>query len=71
MTDQWRRRIAELLEAQPALLSTSIHDLLAAEGFTSSSATIAREAGIIARHVGPSCPRTTGRDRWSIAATHR
>ena len=33
LTDRWQRRIAELLEKQPALLSTSIHDVLTAEGF--------------------------------------
>lgn len=42
LTDRWQRRIAELLEAQPALLSTSIHDVLVAEGFGGSYATVVR-----------------------------
>jgi transposase len=44
LTDRWQRRIAELLEERPALLSTSIHDLLVAEGFDGSYATVVREA---------------------------
>jgi len=43
LTDGWRRRIAELLEAQPLLLSTSVHDALVAEGFDGSYATVVRE----------------------------
>lgn len=42
MTDRWQQRIAELVTAQPALLSTSIHDILVAEGFTGSYPTTAR-----------------------------
>jgi transposase len=42
LTDRWRRRIAELLEHQPVLLSTSIHDALKAEGFDGSYATVVR-----------------------------
>jgi transposase len=44
LTDRWKTRIAQLLEQRPALLSTSIHDVLAAEGFAGSYATVVREA---------------------------
>ena len=42
LTDRWQRRIEQLVAAQPALLSTSIHDLLAAERFDGSYITVAR-----------------------------
>jgi IS30 family transposase len=44
VTGRWQRRIAELLEQRPALLSTSVHDVLVAEGFGGSYATVVREA---------------------------
>jgi transposase len=44
LTDRWQTRIAELLDTQPALLSTSLHDLLTAEGFDGSYVTVVREA---------------------------
>jgi transposase len=42
LTDRWQRRIEQLVAAHPALLSTSIHDLLVAEGFDGSYVTVAR-----------------------------
>lgn len=42
LTDRWQRRIEQLVAAHPALLSTSIHALLAAEGFDGSYVTVAR-----------------------------
>lgn len=44
LTEHWRVRIGELLGAQPALLATSLFDLLAAEGFDGSYVTVVREA---------------------------
>lgn len=43
LTDRWRRRIAGLVGEHPSLLSTSIHDVLVAEGFSGSYATVVRE----------------------------
>ena len=42
MTQAWQGRVAELLAVQPKLLSTSVHDLLAAEGFGGSYPTVVR-----------------------------
>lgn len=44
LTGRWQSRIAELLKHQPSLLSTSIHDVLVAEGFGGSYVTVVREA---------------------------
>ena len=43
LTSRWKSRIAELVGEQPALLSTSIFDVLAAEGFAGSYVTVVRE----------------------------
>lgn len=43
MTDRWQGRIADLVREHPALLATSIHDVLAAEGFAGSYATVVRQ----------------------------
>lgn len=42
MTGRWQQRIRELLRAQPMLLSTSVHDIIATEGFGGSYPTTAR-----------------------------
>lgn len=42
LTDRWQRRIEQLVHVHPALLSTSVHALLAAEGFDGSYVTVAR-----------------------------
>ena len=42
MTEAWGARIAELLVAQPALLSTSIHEIIVTEGFTGAYPTTVR-----------------------------
>ena len=42
VTGRWQARITELLREQPALLSTSVFDLLLAEGFAGSYATVVR-----------------------------
>jgi hypothetical protein len=42
LTERWQHRIEQLVEAQPALLSTSIHHVLTAEGFDGSYVTVAR-----------------------------
>lgn len=42
ITEAWQVRVAKLLRAQPSLLSTSVHDVMAAEGFDGSYPTVAR-----------------------------
>lgn len=42
LTARWQARIAELVGEYPALLSTSIYDVLAAEGFEGSYVTVVR-----------------------------
>jgi len=42
MTEQWRTRIASMLEAYPRLLSVSVHNKLVAEGFEGSYPTVVR-----------------------------
>ncbi len=42
MTDEWRSRIASLLESYPRLLSVSVHNKLRAEGFAGSYPTVVR-----------------------------
>ena len=40
--DWWTGRIAELLEINPRLLATSVHAIIAAEGFEGSYPTVSR-----------------------------
>lgn len=42
LTGRWQARIADLVREQPALLSTSVYDVLVAEGFGGSYATVVR-----------------------------
>ena len=42
MTDEWRSRIASMLEAYPRLLAVSVHNKLRAEGFVGSYPTVVR-----------------------------
>ena len=42
VTDRWQQRIADLVREHPALLSTSIYDVLVAEGFDGSYPTVVR-----------------------------
>lgn len=50
MSERWKARVSGLLEAQPLLLATSVYDMLAAEGFEGSYATVVRE---VRRRRGP------------------